>query len=170
MGILFRPDEMLADISRFDAERAAERGVALAFCDLDNTLTRWNDPSVPATARAFAARLRARGVDLCIVSNNGEDRVRPFARALDADYIARAKKPLPFALLKMMRRRALRGDQCVLLGDQLLTDVSAGNLAGIHTVLVRPIDRSREFAGTKINRSIEGFLFRLMGLRWEDAP
>ena len=48
-----------------------------------------------------------------------------------------------------------------MIGDQILTDVLAGNLAGMHTVLLQPIDPSAEFAGTRINRKLEHVVKKL---------
>ena len=48
-----------------------------------------------------------------------------------------------------------------MIGDQILTDVLAGNLAGMHTVLLQPIDTSAEFKGTKINRKLEKVIKKL---------
>ncbi len=167
MGFFVRPDGLIASIEDFDAEGAAARGIAAVFSDLDNTLARWNDPVVPPGALAFADRLRAQGIDLCIVSNNSEARIHPFAQAIGAQYIAKAHKPLPFALRAWAKSANLPGNRCMMLGDQLLTDIIAGNLAGMSTCLVKPIDLSREFRGTKVNRAIEKVLYRILGITWE---
>jgi len=168
MGFLFRPDDMLESVADFDAADAARRGIVMVFSDLDNTLTRWNDDAVPSSARAFAARLRAHNIDLCLLSNNNAKRIEPFAKSLGVMYVASAKKPLPFSLSMFIRRRRLGKGQCALVGDQLITDMVAGNLAGVRTTLVRPIDLSHEYGGTKINRKVEAILFRWLGLRWEN--
>ncbi len=170
MGFLFHPDHMLAGIESLDARALSRRGVTLLFCDVDNTLTRWNDKAVPSRALALAARLRANNIDLCLVSNNKAPRVKPVAEALRADFIAKAGKPLPFALSAYRRSRRAAKRKCALIGDQLLTDVLAGNWAGMETHLVKPLDPSREFRGTRVNRFFERLLFRLMGLKWEAQP
>lgn len=169
MGVFLKPNQAAAHVRAIDGRALREAGVRLVFCDLDNTLTRWNDNAIPAQARAFAARLRALGMDLVIVSNNNEERIRPFARALDIPFVARAKKPLPFALYRYMSRRGIRPAQAAMVGDQLLTDMLAGNLAGVYTVLVRPLDTSSEFTGTRINRFFERLIFRFMRIDWREA-
>ena len=41
-----------------------------------------------------------------------------------------------------MRRAGVGPEATVMIGDQVFTDVAAGNLAGVRTVLVRPQSRT----------------------------
>ena len=52
-----------------------------------------------------------------------------------------AKKPAPVAIQIALVTMGVPKEQTVLVGDQLFTDVVAGNLAGIRTILVRPQSR-----------------------------
>ena len=63
-------------------------------------------------------------------------------------------KPSPFALLNAMRERDYTKDETVLVGDQVYTDVVAGNLAGIATILVKPQSDTDLFY-TKVLRKLE---------------
>ena len=45
------------------------------------------------------------------------------------------------ALRRAMRLMGASPRQTVMIGDQVFTDVAAGNLAGVRTVLVRPQSR-----------------------------
>ena len=51
-----------------------------------------------------------------------------------------------------------------MVGDQLLTDVLGGNMAGAHTVLVKPLTDD-EFFATKFTRLAERFCFGLLKRR-----
>ena len=62
---------------------------------------------------------------------------------------------------KLAKQLGVKPKQCAMIGDQILTDVLAGNLAGMHTVLLQPIDTSAEFKGTKINRKLEKVIKKL---------
>jgi len=53
----------------------------------------------------------------------------------------------------------------VVIGDQLLTDILGGKLAGLYTILVEPLS-SREARRTKFNRLME----RLLGRSTPRAP
>ena len=45
---------------------------------------------------------------------------------------------MPFRLKKAIRRLGVNKDTVMLCGDQLFTDMPAGNLCGIKTLLVTP--------------------------------
>jgi hypothetical protein len=47
-------------------------------------------------------------------------------------------KPAPIAIDMALAMVGVAKEQTVLVGDQIFTDVLAGNLAGVKTVLVRP--------------------------------
>lgn len=75
----------------------------------------------------------------CVVSNNFHSaEVERSARELGCEVVHHAMKPLPFAVHAALRKVGVPAEQAVLVGDQVFTDVVAGNLAGVRTVLVRP--------------------------------
>jgi HAD superfamily phosphatase (TIGR01668 family) len=47
-------------------------------------------------------------------------------------------KPAPVAVHVALRHMGVSKDEAILVGDQVFTDVMAGNLAGVATVLVKP--------------------------------
>ena len=49
-----------------------------------------------------------------------------------------AMKPAPFAVRRALGLMGARAGEAVLIGDQVFTDVMAGNLAGVRTILVEP--------------------------------
>ncbi len=51
-----------------------------------------------------------------------------------------------------------------MVGDQLITDIQAGNLAGVGSVLVRPLVTTDKW-NTRINRFFEKIIFMIMGYR-----
>jgi predicted HAD superfamily phosphohydrolase YqeG len=61
-----------------------------------------------------------------------------------------------------MSRLKLRPEECIMVGDQILTDMIAGNLARVRTVLVRPLVQTDQW-NTRINRFFERFI--MMGMR-----
>lgn len=52
----------------------------------------------------------------------------------------------------------LKKDQVMMVGDQLITDMQAGNLAGVETVLVKPLVETDKW-NTRINRFFEKIIF-----------
>ena len=47
-------------------------------------------------------------------------------------------KPAPFAVRRALSLVGVEAREAVLIGDQVFTDVMAGNLAGVRTILVEP--------------------------------
>ena len=64
------------------------------------------------------------------------------AARLGMDCVHHAMKPAPFSVWVALARMGVPAEQAVLVGDQVFTDLAAGNLAGVRTILVRPLSRS----------------------------
>lgn len=52
----------------------------------------------------------------------------------------------------------LRKEQVMMVGDQLITDIQAGNLAGVESVLVKPLIETDKW-NTRINRFLKKLFF-----------
>lgn len=155
MFSLFRPTACFDRLADIDLAELRRRGYRVLLFDVDNTITCWNSGDIAPEVVDWFGRLRDEGLTGCILSNNSAERLRPLADELGMDFVPKARKPLPVGYRRAMRQ--LGGDKtCTLMiGDQLLTDILGANLAGISSVLVTPIDLSREFRWTYVNRRIE---------------
>lgn len=143
MGSPFAATRYVASLPLVDIDELVGEGVRLVLLDRDNTCVPRDASSAPAEVVAWLDCARAAGLELCLVSNNFHSReVRATADELGMDVVDHAMKPAPFALAKAMRMKGFSPDQTVMVGDQVFTDVCAGNLAGVRTVLVRPQSRS----------------------------
>ena len=123
------------DIDPAVLERMGIRALAL---DIDNTLTLHDSQEVPQKVREFLDRMKEKGMDLFLVSNNSYERVRPYAEGLGLEFVARAAKPLSFGLTRACRRFGLRKHEIMLVGDQLFTDILAAAVFGCPSALVTP--------------------------------
>ncbi len=132
--------------------------------DLDNTLIAWDNPDGTPQLRDWLAAMQAAGIIVMVVSNNNEERVSRALQRLDLPHQSRALKPLPTGIKQAMRRLHLQPDECIMVGDQILTDMIAGNLAHVRTVLVRPLVQTDQW-NTRINRFFEQFIMLGMRLR-----
>jgi hypothetical protein len=137
---LFRAKFTADDIYALSGGNLAGRGVKLLLADLDNTLVPYGVPLPDEKLKAWRDELRANGVALFILSNNRhESRPRTFAQALEVPYIGHAGKPKTPSFVKAMEQMGVTREQTAIVGDQVFTDVLGGNLAGVTTILVRPI-------------------------------
>ena len=111
--------------------------------------------------------MRAQGIKPCVVSNNFHgSQVERSARELGCEVVHHAMKPAPFALRRALSLMGATADEAVMIGDQVFTDVVAGNLAGVRTILVRPQSR-RDLWYTHIMRVGERLV--LKGKTFEDG-
>lgn len=111
--------------------------------DIDNTLVP-HGQKADEKAVSFFKRLREIGFKFCLISNNNEDRVKPFADAVGAPYIFDAHKPSTRSYLDAMAKMGTDIEETIFVGDQVFTDVYGGNRANMYTILVRPIHPKEE--------------------------
>ncbi len=148
-----------------DVPLTALGGARVLLLDADNTLAPWRGAVPDPAAARWVESAKAAGFRLCIASNSDAERLRPLEEALGILAFPRAGKPLPSGLRRIAREMGAAPDACALIGDQLLTDVLAARLAGMRAVLLEPLDPSREFTGTRVNRVLERILLRIFRIR-----
>lgn len=120
-----------------------EKGIRGIIFDIDNTLV---PHGLPADQRIIELidKLHHSGLKTCLLSNNKEARVAPFAEQVHSPYISRAGKPAVKNYRKAMKMMGTRRDTTLFVGDQLFTDVYGANRAGIYGILVTPINPREE--------------------------
>lgn len=148
-----------------DVPLTALGGARVLLLDADNTLAPWRGAVPDPAAARWVESAKAAGFRLCIASNSDAERLRPLEEALGIPAFPRAGKPLPSGLRRIAREMGAAPDACALIGDQLLTDMLAARLAGMRAVLLEPLDPSREFTGTRVNRVLEPILLRIFRIR-----
>lgn len=136
---IFSPGRYVASVDRIDLEALRASGKRAILLDRDNTLVPRDARVAPPEVFAWLDRARELGFEVCMVSNNWHaDEVQRSASELGMEAIGFACKPLPLALKRALRRLGVSAQEAVMVGDQLYTDVWAGNFAGIDTILVKP--------------------------------
>ncbi len=111
--------------------------------DIDNTLVFHGAPANEEAILLFE-RLHSMGYKTCLISNNGKERVEPFAKQVGSTYIAKAGKPSVKSYLKAMKRMKTARENTFFVGDQLFTDIWGANRSGVYSVLVNPLDSKEE--------------------------
>ncbi len=167
---LFKATRYVASVPLIDLDELVERGVRCILIDRDNTLVPRDTKVAPRECVEWLDRARELGIKVCIVSNNFHgDQVAASARELGVDKVDHAMKPAPFALWRAMRLMGVAPEECVMVGDQVFTDLGAGNLAGCATILVRPQSRVDLFY-TQLFRVFENLALRGVTFEGEDDP
>lgn len=137
---LFYPDYSFRRVYEIPAAFFPEQGVRALFLDVDNTLTTHDNPTPHERVRDWLEEQRRAGLRLLVLSNNTEERVAPFARDLGLEFVADAKKPLPFPLWRALKEMGLSPKEAAVVGDQIFTDVLCGRFSRCLSVLVEPME------------------------------
>lgn len=139
----FYPDAYIASTYVIDFDELFRKGYRGLIFDIDNTLV---PHGAPADKRAIDLfdRLRIMGFDTCLISNNQEPRVKPFAERVESKYVFNAHKPSTKNYKKAMELMKTDADTTVFIGDQLFTDVWGAKRTGIKSILVKPIHPKEE--------------------------
>lgn len=137
------PTKYLDSSYSIDYEQLYRSGIRGLIYDIDNTLV---EHGMPATERAIKLfeRLRSIGFDTCLISNNKEPRVKPFADAVGSKYVYDAHKPSRKNYIRAMELMGTDTGNTYFIGDQIFTDVYGANRAGIPSILVKPIHPKEE--------------------------
>lgn len=152
---LLSPSRRVHAITDIDVFGLVAQGVRCVLFDRDNTVVPRDTGTVPADVAAWLDQVRAEGIVLCMVSNNFHSReVEASAEELGVRVVHHAMKPAPFAVRRALSLVGVAPEQAVLVGDQVFTDVMAGNLAGVRTILVDP-QSTRDLWYTHIFRVFE---------------
>lgn len=140
---IFFPKEHVDSVYDVDFIGLYEKGYRGLIFDIDNTLV---PHGAPATEEAvgFFRKLREIGYETCLISNNKEERVKPFAEAVESAYIHKAKKPDMDSYIRAMHLMQCNVHNTCFVGDQIFTDIFGANRTGIHSILVKPIHPSEE--------------------------
>jgi hypothetical protein len=159
---LLRTDRMLRRVSELELEWLQERGIRGIVSDLDNTLAAWHGDDIPGDIHAWLEALKAARIGVCLCSNTRRPaRLARIADTLGIHHVpGNAGKPGRAGVLKALELMAVLPNEAAMVGDQLFTDMVAGNRVGLTTVLVNPL-ADKEFIGTKlISRNAERLILR----------
>ena len=160
---VFRPSLLKQDITAVSVEMLKEWGIKAVLLDVDNTLTTHNSQGLSLEVSAWLDAIKLAGITPLIVSNGKEHRVRPFADKLGFPFTASAAKPLPFGFLRAKRQLGLQKHQCVVIGDQIFTDVLGGKAAGMRVIQTLPLDTASDTVCIRFKRKLEKILMK----HWE---
>ncbi|MBY7143317.1 YqeG family HAD IIIA-type phosphatase [Virgibacillus sp. NKC19-3] len=157
----------------FDIQPAflKEKGIKGIITDLDNTLVAWDVKDATPEVVQWFKLMNEHDIQVTIISNNKQERVKIFSEPLGTPFVYSARKPLSRAFNTVAEGMGLKKEEVLVIGDQVLTDVLGGNISGFYTILVVPIVQS-DGKLTKVNRQIERRILNYMRkkgkISWEE--
>ena len=140
---IFYPKRIADSAYVIDYDLLYNEGYRGIIFDIDNTLV---EHGADASKRAIKliARLQNMGFQVCLISNNKEERVIRFNKDINLEYIHNANKPARRNYIRATKLMGTSIDNTVFIGDQLFTDVFGANRIGMMSYFVKPIGPKEE--------------------------
>ncbi len=139
----FYPKRIADSAYVIDYQKLYNEGYRGIIFDIDNTLV---EHGADANQKAIdlIAGLKKIGFQVCLISNNKEERVSRFNREIKVKFIHNAQKPARKNFIKATMLMGTTIKNTVFVGDQLFTDVFGANRVGMLTYFVKPIGPKEE--------------------------
>ena len=134
---LVTPKNYVKSIKDINYKKLLNKGYKNLIFDIDNTIMPVNDINVTKDLKDFFENLK-KDFNICILSNNGEERVAPVKEALQVKGFANAKKPSKHAYDKALELLGSTSSNTVMIGDQMLSDIVFANRYNLYSILVEP--------------------------------
>ena len=154
----FKPTMYRKNIFEIDYKKLKELGITCLVFDLDNTLGLISEKECSRKTKKLIKELQEDFLVL-ISSNNTGDRLKPYLEDLGVGGVAWSMKPSTRGLRKIKKDYKLKKKEMVMIGDQMVTDVFAGNRFRIMTILVDPLGE-KDLKITGLNRKIEAKIIK----------
>lgn len=153
-----KPDYLIFSPFTLTAGMFRSKNIKGIIIDVDNTIISWQDKILSDEVKQWFTELKNNGIVVVLLSNNTNTRIGPIAEQIDVPFVANAKKPSAYGVKKALNILAMEESSILLIGDQLLTDISAGKKTAVKTMLVKPM--TGDMIPTYILRLFEKILLR----------
>lgn len=150
----FIPFAHAKSIYEIDISFFQKLNIKYVLSDLDNTLDSYKQKVPLAEAKELKENLKKNGIEMIIVSNNHGERVKKYSEELGVRCFHSLAKPFAIRLKKILKKLSINKDEVILIGDQIVTDISCANGAKIKSVLTEKLVKEDQ-PTTRINRLLD---------------
>ena len=130
---IFQPTAVRERVTEITPQFLQSLGVRALLLDVDNTLATYTSHAPSPGALEWVKAMGEAGFRIIIISNNFKGRV---------------------GYLRAAKRLRVKPQECVIIGDQIFTDIVGANLCGMKSVLLSPIEPEEGFT-FKVRRHFE---------------
>ena len=136
-----KPEKVYKSLAEMPWDILAQEGIRTALLDFDNTLGPDHATEPEEYSYNCIKQIQEQGIRCCLVSNAKSGRSAKIAEMLDIPCVTFAKKPGTSGVLKAIEVMGSTKDESVMVGDQIFTDVIAGNNSGVRTFMVEKLHK-----------------------------
>ena len=145
------PDAYYENILKIDYSKLKEIGIKNIFFDIDNTIVPYKETKINKKTKDLFKQLK-KDFNVFLFSNSRRKRVMNIANNLNVNAYYLSMKPLKKNYKKVMNM--FNKDECIFIGDQLLTDVRGAKKNRLKVIFVDKL-KDYEPITTKFWRLIE---------------
>lgn len=156
-----KPERVYKDLTGMPWKELYDEGIRTALLDFDNTLGPDHATEPEEFSYKCVKMIEDTGIRCCLVSNAKSGRSAKIAEMLGIPVVTYANKPGTSGVLKAIKLMGSSADKSLMVGDQVFTDVIAGNKSGVRTFMVEKLHK-QEIWYVLLKRPFEK-LVRLVG-------
>ena len=156
-----KPEKVYESLAGMPWQDLYNEGIRTALLDFDNTLGPDHATEPEDYSYQCVKMIEETGIRCCLVSNAKSGRSAKIAEMLGIPVVTYANKPGTSGVLKAIKLMGSSADKSLMVGDQVFTDVIAGNRSGVRTFMVEKLHK-KEIWYVLLKRPFEK-LVRLVG-------
>ena len=156
-----KPEKVYESLVQIPWDELYGSGIETALLDFDNTLGPDHATVPEEYSYECVKMIEEKGIKCCLVSNAKSGRSARIAEMLNIPVVTYANKPGTSGIFRAIELMKTTPDKSVMVGDQVFTDVIAGNRAGVRTFMVEKLHK-QEIWYVLLKRPFEK-LVRLVG-------
>ena len=156
-----KPEKVDESLVQIPWDELYGSGIETALLDFDNTLGPDHATEPEEYSYECVKMIEEKGIKCCLVSNAKSGRSARIAEMLNIPVVTYANKPGTSGIFRAIELMKTTPSKSVMVGDQVFTDVIAGNRAGVRTFMVEKLHK-KEIWYVLLKRPFEK-LVRLIG-------
>ena len=133
------PGLITEELTDLTPQLLREHNIKLLMMDFDNTIVPYTTDVPTEKMTAWLREMNESDIQICVVSNSHNERVKIFCTKYGIDCITHAKKPSTKGINECLKKYGIPASEAALVGDQIYTDTFGANNAGVLPILVRAI-------------------------------
>ena len=139
MSVSLLPKAIFPALTDISAQYLQSCGIQLLMLDFDNTIVPYTTDTPTEKMAAWLSRMAKSEIQLCVVSNSKNNRVKIFCDKYGIDCITHARKPFTKGINECLAKYQIPASEAALVGDQIYTDTFGANNVGVMPILVKAI-------------------------------